>query len=278
MSNQELRLQKYLARCGIASRRNSEKLILDGRISVNDKIASKMGTKINPEVDVVKFDGEVILAIDDDFTIMLNKPAGYVSTMHDPQGRPCVADIIPIDDYPSLFPVGRLDRLTCGLLVFTTNGQLGQDLLHPKNEVSKKYIAVIDGHLEQNSEVVKKLEAGVEIKSGKTSNSKIEILEHFNFDKYLEYENEFFKSSASCKDADALPNNKELIDKKFSRLSIEIHEGKNRQIRRMFEKFGFNVLLLTRISIGNLKLNKLEVGKWAKLENSEIDSIFKLDR
>lgn len=270
MNNEELRLQKYLARCGIASRRASEKLILEGRISVNDKVVTKMGTKLNPETDVVKFDGEVIEPKTQDITIMLNKPAGYVSTMSDPQGRACVADLVPIDEFPSLFPVGRLDRLTCGMLIFTTDGDLGQSLLHPKNEVEKRYEVVIDGALSQNSDEYKKLVSGVQIQSGKTSPAKLEILEHFNFDKYLEYENEFFKNCASKNDASALPNEKDLIDKNFSRLIITIHEGRNRQVRRMFEAVGFSVLLLKRVSIGNLKLASLECGKWDKLNEEQI--------
>ena len=124
MSNREVRLQKFLARCGIASRRASEKLIQEGRISVNEQVKTKMGTKINPDCDVVKFDGKPVRPTDDNVTLMLNKPAGYVSTMNDPQKRPCVAQLVPLDKYPSLFPVGRLDRLTCGLLIFTTDGNL----------------------------------------------------------------------------------------------------------------------------------------------------------
>lgn len=273
MNNQKIRLQKYLASCGIASRRNSEKLILDGRISVNGKVIDKMGHKIDPSVDLVKFDDKLVRPKKSNISLILNKPAGYVSTMHDPQGRACVADLVPTNKYPSLFPVGRLDRLTCGLLIFTTDGQLGQDILHPKNEVDKTYEVVIDGRLEQNSDEIKKLENGVLIKSGKTSKCKIEILEHFAFNKYLNFENEFFKNCASYKDRDSLPSAKELINNTFTRLNITIHEGKNRQIRRMFETIDKNVLLLTRKSLGNLKLNTLEVGKWRKLEEEEVEQI-----
>lgn len=270
MNNEELRLQKYLARCGIASRRHCEQLISDGKITVNDKLVTKMGTKVLPGRDIVKFDGKIIKPKKSDITIMLNKPAGYVSTMSDPQGRPCIASLVPIDKYPSLFPVGRLDRLTRGLLIFTTDGQLGQSLLHPKHQVDKKYIAVVEGKLEQNSDELKTLENGVEILSGKTSPAKLDVLEHFDFQKYLEYENEFFQTSAKKTDRDSLPNEKDLIDKDFSLVSIIIHEGKNRQVRRMFEAVGMQVLLLKRESIGNLKLNNLECAKWRKLTDEEI--------
>ena len=271
MNKEELRLQKYLARCGIASRRASEKLIQEGKITVNDKVITKMGSKVDPVHDVVKFDGKVIKPNKNDITILLNKPAGYVSTMSDPQGRPCVADLVPISEYPSLFPVGRLDRLTRGMLVFTTNGDLGQELLHPSNEVDKTYEVIIDGKLEAGDKAFANLTSGVNIQSGKTEPSKIEIIEHFGFDKYLEFENEFFKNCAKKNDSGSLPNENELLNKTFTRLTIQIHEGKNRQVRRMFETQGLSVLLLTRISIGNLKLGSLDCGKWAKLNEEDVD-------
>lgn len=273
MNNNQVRLQKYLARCGVASRRASEKLMQEGRITVNNKPATKLGTKIDPSVDVVKFDGNKVELMSEDVCLILNKPAGYVCTMKDPQGRPCVADLVPVEQYPSLFPVGRLDRLTCGLLLFTTNGELGQNLLHPKYETNKVYEVVIDGKLLSDSKEFKQLESGVEIKSGMTSPASLKILEYFDFNKYLQLENSFFENCAKSTDRDSLPDEKELIDKTFTRLTICIHEGKNRQVRRMFEAVGFNVLLLTRKSIGNLKLSDLQCGKWAKLMPCEIDNL-----
>ena len=266
-----MRLQKYLSRCGIASRRSSEKLILEGRVSINDKVVTKMGTKVNLTSDVVKFDGKIIKPQKFDITLILNKPAGYVSTMHDPQDRPCLNSLVPIDKFPSLFPVGRLDRLTCGLLIFTTDGNLGQTLLHPKHEVSKEYLVVIDNKLNKCSDSYNKLCNGIEIISGKTSPAKLRIHKYFNFNEYLKYENEFFKNSATKNDQAALPKEKTLINRTFTLCSIEIHEGKNRQVRRMFEAVGFEVLLLKRIRIGNLKLDNLECGKWRKLNKEEIE-------
>lgn len=273
MNNSQVRLQKYLARCGIASRRASEKLMQEGRITVNDVVATKLGTKINPDTDVVKFDGNKVFPTNSDISLVLNKPAGYVCTMKDPQGRPCVADLVPVDQYPSLFPVGRLDRLTCGLLLFTTDGQLGQSLLHPKYETNKVYEVVIDGKLIADMPAFDKLQSGVQIKTGLTCPATLEILEHFDFNKYLDYENCFFESCAKSTDRDSLPGEKELIDKTFTRLNICIHEGKNRQVRRMFEAVGFTVLLLTRKSIGNLKLSDIKRGKWAKLKPGEIEEL-----
>lgn len=271
MNNEEIRLQKFLSRCGIASRRTSEKYIADGRIQINDKVVTKMGTKVLPSRDTVKFDGKIIRPKKNNITLMLYKPAGYVSTMHDPQGRPCIAQLVPIDKYPSLFPVGRLDRMTKGLLIFTTDGEFGQKLLHPKHEITKTYSVVVEGKFMQGSDEHIKLQSGVEILSGKTHPAKVEILEHFDFDKYLKYEKDFFINSAKKTDIDCLPKDKDLVNKKFTRLSVEIHEGKNRQIRRMFSSVGYEVLLLERKSIGNLKLNNLECGKWAKLTGSDIN-------
>lgn len=274
MNNQEVRLQKYLARCGIASRRHCEQYIQDGRVSINDKLVTKLGTKVDPQNDIVKFDGLAIKPKLQDITIMLNKPAGYVSTMSDPQNRPCVANLVPVDECPSLFPIGRLDRLTCGLLLFSTDGELGQRLLHPKHEVDKCYEVIIDGRLDQNSSRYRKLCEGIEIQSGKTRPAKIDILEYMDFQKYLDFENEFFENCASSTDQACLPNEDKLINKTFTRLNIVIHEGKNRQIRRMFSSVGLEVLLLVRKNIGNLKLDKLEKGKWRKLSQEEIESIF----
>lgn len=252
-----MRLQKYLARCGVASRRHSEKLISEGHVKVNGKIVTKLGTKV--EDDVVEVDGKVI-TFTEDITLVLNKPAGYVSTMSDPQGRHTVAELVPVDEYPSIFPVGRLDRMTTGLLVFTTVGELGQELLHPSHEIDKTYEVICLGKFDAKS----KLEEGVEILSGKTAPAKVDILETFDYSKYLEYENKFYENS--CVD---VPFDKKLLNQSFTRVHITIHEGKNRQVRRMFDAVGFPVLTLTRIKLGNLKLNNLETGKWAKLDSSE---------
>ncbi|MDO5328506.1 MAG: pseudouridine synthase [Coriobacteriia bacterium] len=257
------RLQKYLARCGVASRRRSEKLISGGHVTVNGNVVTKLGTKVDAN-DEVLVDGKSVSLSYDNITIILNKPAGYVSTMDDPQGRACVAELVPIDQYPSLFPVGRLDRLTTGLLLFTTDGELGNKLLHPSHEVNKTYEVVCLGDLKDTS----KLESGVVINSGKTAPAIVEIIDKFDYDKYLQLENEFYKNSA-CD----VPFDKSLLDKKFTLVNITIHEGKNRQVRRMFEKVGHPVLLLKRISLDNLKLDNLELGKWRKLDQEEEESL-----
>ena len=142
-----MRLQRFLARAGVASRRGSEGLMTAGRVTVNGEVKTEMGTKIDPLVDRVEVDGRPVSLIAGATYLVLNKPSGYVTTMSDPQGRPCIADLVPTDRYPSLYPVGRLDKDTTGFLLFTTDGDLGQALLHPSHHVDKTYIALVDGIL-----------------------------------------------------------------------------------------------------------------------------------
>ena len=132
-----MRLQRFLARAGVASRRGSEGLMTAGRVTVNGEVKTEMGTKIDPLVDRVEVDGRLVSLIAGATYLVLNKPSGYVTTMSDPQGRPCIADLVPTDRYPSLYPVGRLDKDTTGFLLFTTDGDLGQALLHPSHHVDK---------------------------------------------------------------------------------------------------------------------------------------------
>ena len=140
-----MRLQRFLARAGVASRRGSEALMTAGRVTVNGVVATELGTKVDTDVDIVEVDGVRVRWSDEPVYLMLNKPAGYLTTMSDPQGRPCVAELVPVAEHPGLFPVGRLDFDTTGLLLFTTDGDLGHALLHPSHHVKKTYIALVDG-------------------------------------------------------------------------------------------------------------------------------------
>ena len=140
-----MRLQKFLARAGAASRRGSENLMTAGRVRVNGEVVTELGSKVDPLCDVVEVDGVVVRLFDSSVTIMLNKPAGYLTTMSDPHGRPCVASLVPTDRFPGLFPVGRLDMDTTGLLLFSTDGELGNSLLHPRYHVDKTYHARVAG-------------------------------------------------------------------------------------------------------------------------------------
>uniref|UniRef100_UPI0022E1E4E4 pseudouridine synthase n=1 Tax=Eggerthella sinensis TaxID=242230 RepID=UPI0022E1E4E4 len=140
-----MRLQKFLARAGAASRRGSENLMTAGRVTVNGDVVTELGSKVDPLVDEVAVDGAVVRLADGPITLMLHKPAGFVTTMSDPQGRPTVAELVPTERYPGLFPIGRLDYDTTGLLLFSTDGELGNGLLHPKHHVTKRYLACVEG-------------------------------------------------------------------------------------------------------------------------------------
>ena len=140
-----MRLQRFLARAGAASRRGSENLMTAGRVRVNGVVVTELGAKVDPLVDEVTLDGVPVRLAERPVYVMLNKPKGYLTTMSDPQGRHCVAELAPVAQHPGLFPVGRLDKDTTGLLLFTTDGTLAQNLLHPSRHVSKRYVALVDG-------------------------------------------------------------------------------------------------------------------------------------
>ena len=142
-----MRLQKFLARAGVASRRASENLMTAGRVTVNGEVVRELGSKVDPLVDVVAVDGNVVSLSDGPVTIMLNKPAGVITTMKAQSNRPIVADLVPCDRYPGLYPIGRLDADTTGILLFSTDGALGNALLHPSHHVPKTYLATVEGDL-----------------------------------------------------------------------------------------------------------------------------------
>lgn len=238
-SNQErivaLRLQKFLARAGVASRRGSENLMTAGRVRVNGEVVTELGSRVDPLVDVITVDGKVIPYPNSAVTLMLNKPAGYITTMTDPFGRACVASLVPTDTYPGLFPVGRLDADTTGLLLFTTDGELGNRLTHPKHHVPKIYEAQLSGKLADAD--LEPLRKGILLEDGPTQPAQVELL----------------ASSAHT-----------------SEVRILIHEGRKRQVRRMFEAIGYPVHKLQRIQVGGLKLGGLKSGSWRILDETEL--------
>ena len=160
-----MRLQKFLARAGAASRRGSENLMTAGRVTVNGKVVTELGSKVDPLVEVA-VDGAVVRLADGPVTIMLHKPAGFVTTMSDPQGRRTVAELVPTERYPGLFPIGRLDFDTTGLLLFSTDGELGNGLLHPKHHVTKRYLACVEGRPTERDLAL--LRRGIELDDGPT--------------------------------------------------------------------------------------------------------------
>lgn len=227
---ESMRLQKYLARAGVASRRACEAIILAGRVSVNGAVVTELGTKVVPERDTVEVDGKVVLLGDSQVILMLNKPKGYLTSMSDPFSRACVSDLIPTDRYPGIFPVGRLDCNTTGLLLFTTDGELGNKLLHPREHVDKTYHALVAGHV--SPDALRQLESGVVLEDGITSPAKAEVIKK---------------------------------TKKNTWLSLTIHEGRKRQVRRMCEAVGFPVKELQRVSFGPLSLGDLKQGSYREL-------------
>ncbi len=233
----EERLQKILAKAGIASRRRAEELIRDGRIQVNGQYISEMGFKVDPTRDTIFCDGKQI-DLEKKVYILLNKPAGYVTTLSDPQGRPVVSDLIaqiPL----RLFPVGRLDLETEGALLMTNDGELGNLILHPRFEINKTYEATVLGS--PSPQKLSLLEQGIEIEGIRTRPAKIRVLQRRKDQTVVE---------------------------------IIIHEGKKRQVRKMFQKINHRVLYLKRTAYGNLKLGPLPVGKYRILTTDDLKRIF----
>lgn len=231
----QVRLQKFLARAGVASRRASEKLIEAGRISVNGQVVTELGTKVDPEADEVRLDGAPVRKAAEAVTLMLNKPAGYLTSMKDPQGRPCVAQLVPLDEFPALYPLGRLDYDTTGLLLFSTDGELGNAVLHPSHHVDKTYRALVKG--KPSEAALDRLRSGVVLDDGPTQPAEVRLAGRKGKNAYVE---------------------------------IIIHEGRKRQVKRMCEAIGHPVLQLHRASFGPLELGDLPEGKYRVLSEQEV--------
>ena len=233
------RLQKYLASSGIDSRRKCEQLILEGKVEVNGKTVLELGTKIDPEIDEVKYNGKIVKPEEEKVYILLNKPIGYVTTVKEQFGRDKIIDLVKGNK--RLVPVGRLDMYTSGAIILTNDGEFVNKLTHPKNEVTKTYNVTVAGKIKE--EEIKKLEKGIEIEGGYvTKPAEVKILK---------------------------------IDeqKNISRIQIIIHEGKNRQIRKMCKAINKKVLALHRSKIGNIGVKELKVGTWRYLTKKEVESL-----
>jgi len=234
----EKRLQKILSETGIASRRKAEELILEGRITVNGRIAT-IGMKADPDRDHIKVNGKLLLRTVPKVYIMLNKPRGIVTSLHDPEGRPTVIDLLKGVKY-RVFPVGRLDYDSEGLILLTNDGDFAHAVLHPSKKISKTYRVKIKGDLEE--EDIEKLEKGIRLGDGMTSPAKVRRIKKTENNLWLE---------------------------------MIIYEGKKRQIRRMLEKIGHPVLKLKRTRINGLELGELEPGRYRYLTHEEINKIKK---
>ena len=231
---EEIRLQKYLAEAGIASRRKCEEYIEQGRVKVNNEIA-KLGTKVNPERDIILFDNKKVENKEEIVYILLNKPIGYVTTSKDQFSRDSVLDLVKVKQ--RVVPVGRLDMFTSGALLLSNDGDFVYKITHPKHEINKTYTVTVKGIV--TNEEVKILENGVEIEDYVTKPAKVKIL-------------------------------KTDTEKDISRLEITIHEGKNRQVRKMCEAVGRKVQALHRSKIGNIEVKDLKLGTWRYLNEKEI--------
>ena len=239
---EEVRLQKFLAEAGIASRRKCEELIQSGKVMVNGKVVETLGTKINPKEDKVTYNGKIVENSLQKTYILLNKPIGYVTTAKDQFKRDTVLDLIKINK--RIVPCGRLDMYTSGALILTDDGDFVYKITHPKHEIEKTYTVTIKGIV--TNEEVQKLRQGVEIDD--------------NGEKYITK-----KANVRILKTD--------IEKDISRLEIVIHEGKNRQVRKMCEAVGRKVLALHRSKIGNIGVKDLKIGTWRYLKKHEIEKL-----
>lgn len=236
---EQIRLQKYLAEAGIASRRKCEEYIVGGRVKVNSEVAV-LGMKVNPNIDIVLFDDKKIEKKEELVYILLNKPIGYVTTAKDQFSRDSVLDLVKVKQ--RIVPVGRLDMYTSGALLLSNDGDFVYKITHPKHEINKTYTVTLKGIVTQ--EEIEKLRNGVEIEDYITKPAKVKVL-------------------------------KTDIEKNMSRLEITIHEGKNRQIRKMCEAVEKKVLALHRARIGDIGVKDLKIGTWRYLTKNEIEKLLK---
>ena len=240
MEENSIRLQKFLANSGIASRRKCEELILEGKVSVNGKVISELGTKVNPDVDKIEYCGKQVHNSEKMVYILLNKPIGYVTTAKDQFDRDSVLDLVKVKE--RIVPVGRLDMYTSGALILTNDGDFVYKVTHPKHEITKTYTVTLRGIVQNDA--VEKLRNGVEIDDYVTRPAKVKIL-------------------------------KIDQEKNISRLEITIHEGKNRQVRKMCEAIGSKVVALHRSKIGDIGVKYIEHGTWRYLKDFEVKKILK---
>lgn len=238
MAEKPQRLQKYLASCGICSRRKAEEFIQSGRVTVNGITVTAMGSTVTPEKDRVTFDGKEVIAEKRHVYYLLNKPPGFVTTVSDPQGRPVVVSLLKgVEE--RVFPVGRLDLDTEGALLLTNDGDLAQKIQHPRFTTQKTYEALVTGVVSKQD--IKNLETGIYVDGKKTAPAKVRIL--------------------AMKGRNAL-------------MEIRIHEGRKHQVKKMFAATGHPVQKLKRTAYGKLRLGTLQTGSYIKLKSSDLKKIF----
>jgi len=235
-------LAKYLAGQGVASRRKSEELIAEGRVSVNGNIIKEQGFKIDPLQDKVEVDGHMLQTADKVY-LLLYKPAGYISSVSDPWGRPVVTDLIKEEKNRRIYPVGRLDLDTEGLLLMTNDGDFANIIIHPRYKMDKKYEALVQGKVTKDA--IKQLQKGILLEDGMTAPAGVHVLKHSS-DKTL--------------------------------LEVIIHEGRKRQVRRMLEAVGHPVIHLKRTEVGFLTLKGLKDGEYRYLNSQEVKKLIMISQ
>lgn len=232
------RLQKILARAGIASRRGAEELIRQGKVTVDGVVVTEMGCRADPALQSVAFEGRPVALSEEKIYLLLNKPKGYVTTLDDPQGRPIVTSLLR-DITIRVFPVGRLDVDTEGALILTNDGDFTQSILHPSFEIERTYLALVNGHPDKKS--IDLLARGIELEGKITWPARIRVLG---------------KTATS------------------TRVEITIHEGRKRQVRKMFQAIGHRVMELKRTAYGGLQLGNLPSGTYRPLAPEDRELIF----
>lgn len=242
-----MRLQRFLARAGAASRRGSENLMTAGRVRVNGVVVTELGSKVDPLRDRVTVDGFEVRLTEAPTYLVLNKPAGYLTTMRDPYHRPCVASLVPTSRYPGLFPVGRLDRDTTGILLFTTNGNAAQELLHPSKHVSKHYVALVEGTMREKD--LARIRSGIMLDDGPAQPAAVEVI--------------------GPTDALFRIVSAEGVHNGTSVVGLTLHEGRKHQVKRMLAATGHKVLRLHRDTFGPLTLAGCQEGRWRLLTEDE---------
>lgn len=229
------RLQKVMAEFGVASRRKCEEIIAEGRVKVNGCLVTEPGCKVDKQKDVIEVDGKVIKGTESKVYILLNKPTGYITSAKDQFGRPTVLDLLKGVNI-RVFPIGRLDYDTEGLIILTNDGELAYTITHPKHNIDKTYRALVRGKVDKDDAIT--FARGIEIEDYTTSPAKLEIV------KYV--------------------NGNSIVD-------ITIHEGRNRQVRKMCAAIGHEVIKLKRTRIGKIGLGSLKTGEWRYLSDREVE-------
>ena len=263
-----IRLQKILSQAGVASRRAAERLIEEGRVSVNGRTVREMGVKADPQADDIRVDGRRLRAPERHRYILLNKPAGVVTTRSDPQRRQTVLDLLGgVREY--VYPVGRLDYDSEGLLLLTNDGDLAARLTHPRHEVERTYEAYVAGTPDE--EAIERLRRGIPLDGKRTMPAEVKLLSRAVLHKTAPRKGVPYERDKGARDE----RGKEASHHKRANgvLLITIREGRNRQVRRMCEAVGHPVRKLRRVRIGPITDRRLRVGEWRELTRNEVEKL-----